>query len=319
MSEIAGEPAVVAAPSRDATHIEAVLSRLEVRGGRADLEAAVSLAAERLRGAPSGSRIVLLTDAAVDGEIALDGRTAPVEVQQVGGEVANDAIVAVDVRARATEEHPDRADIFVRVRRYASSPSDLFVTARVGDRTVASRRITIEPNGTESLVLAADLPPDASGRAPLIQVELSREAEAGGGHDAFSLDDVAVAPSPGARKLPIFLIGPPMPSVERVFRADRDAELFATTLGALAEREADAPPLDGLLVYLGDTPESPPPGDSLVVAPDRHVGRGRSQAALRSALGRAPGCAPAGPRPIRACLGLHRWRYGDSCDGEAGR
>jgi len=262
--EAAAEPAVVAAPTRDATSLETVLSRLEVRGGRADLEAAVSLAAERLRGAPDGSRIVLLTDAAVDGEIALDGRTAPVEVQRIGEQADNDAIVAVDVRARPTEEHPDRADIFVRVHRYADSPGDVFVTARVGDRTLASRRITAPANGTESVVLAADLPPDEAGRAAIVHVELSREA---GASDAFALDDTAVAPSPGARKLPVFLIGPPVPSVERVFRADRDAELFATTLGALADREEDAPPLDGLLVYLGETPETAPAGDSLVVAP----------------------------------------------------
>jgi hypothetical protein len=262
--EAATEPAVIAAPTRDATQIETVLSRLEVRGGRADLEAAVSLAAERLRGAPDGSRILLLTDAAIDGEIALDGRTAPVEVQRIGDAAPNDAIVAVDVRPRATEEHPDRADVFVRVRRFASSPADLFVTARAGERTVASRRVTLEANGTESVVLVADLPPDDTGRAPIVHVALSRED---GATDAFSLDDTAVVPSPGARKLPIFLIGAPVPSVERVFRADRDAEIFATTLGALAARDDSAPPLDGLFVYLGETPEQAPAGDSLVVAP----------------------------------------------------
>ncbi len=262
--EAAKEPAVIAAPTRDATQIEAVLSRLEVRGGRADLEAAVSLAAERMRDAPAGSKIILLTDAAVDGEIALDGRTAPVEVQRVGDAASNDAIVAVDVRARPSEEHPDRADVFVRVRRFADTPTELFVTARVGERTLGSRRLSLAANATESAVLAVDLPPDASGRAPIVVVELGRED---GSRDAFALDDVAVAPSPGARKMPVFLIGPPIPSVERVFRADRDAELFATTLGALAEREEGSAPLDGLLVYLGDTPDTPPPGDSLVVAP----------------------------------------------------
>ncbi len=268
--EAAAAPAVVAAPSGDATGLEAVLGRLRVRGGRADLEAAIDLAAERLRGAPAGSRIVVLTDSAMDGEIALDGRSAPVEVQRVGTDVPNDAIVAVDVRSRATDEHPDRADIFVRIQRFAGDPADVFVTASVGDETLASRRITVPANGAESVVLTADLPPGPDGRAPLVRVALGRPD---GVPDAYPLDDLAVVPSPAAGRLPVFLIGAPIPAVERVFRTDSEVELFATTLGALgagpdgSDGLEGLEGLDGLLVFLGDTPPSPPSGDSLVVAP----------------------------------------------------
>lgn len=286
--EAAAAPAVVAAPTRDATGLEAVLGRLRVRGGRADLEGAIALAAERLREAPAGSRIVVLTDSAGDGEVALDGRSAPVEVQRVGTDLDNDSIVAVDVRSRGAEEHPDRADIFVRIRRFASSPADLFVTASVGERTIASRRVRIDAEGTTSVVLTADLPPTAAGRAPLVRVSLGRPD---GAVDAFPLDDLAVIPSPAARRLPVFLIGAPPPSVERVFRADPDVELYSTSLAALgaargsdgaegqegqegqpstdqgASLRAGAEGLDGLLVFLGETPAVAPSGDSLVVAP----------------------------------------------------
>ncbi|MFO0713233.1 MAG: hypothetical protein U0353_25480 [Sandaracinus sp.] len=51
--------------------------------------------------------------------------------------------------------------------------------------------------------------------------------------------------------------------------ADRDVELFQTTLAALAERAAsdDAADLDGVFVYAGEAPSTPPQGDAIVVAP----------------------------------------------------
>jgi hypothetical protein len=270
--EAAGAASVIAPPTRDASALERALSTLRVRGGGADLEAAVAVAAERMRGAPVGSRIVLLTDAATSGELALDGRSVPVDVRKVGEAGAssdNTGIVAVDVRPRAEANAPDRADVFVRIARFARTPVELYVTATVEGRgVVASRRVTVRPGTQESVVVPADLPPDATGRAPIVRVELSRvsgEAADGTG-DALPLDDVAVAPSPGARRLPVFLVGDASAPVMRALRADRDVELFATALAALAARESDEP-LDGLVVYAGATPAAAPPGDSLVLAP----------------------------------------------------
>jgi hypothetical protein len=74
-------------------------------------------------------------------------------------------------------------------------------------------------------------------------------------------------PSPASRRLPVFLVGNAPVPVERVLRSDPEVELFATTLAKLAEREPDAPLLDGLFVYAGETPEEAPAGDSVVVAP----------------------------------------------------
>ncbi len=265
--EAAAEPTVVAPSSRDATALERAIDRLEPRGRGGGLEGAVSLAVERLRGAPSGSRVVLLTDAAVDGAVALDGRTVPVEVHRVGEAADNTAIVAVDARPRPEEGAPDRADVFVRLTRFGATGDDVYVTASFEGRgVVASRRVAVAAGETESVVMPADLPPDAAGRAPVVRVELTRP-EGAAARDALALDDVAVVPSPGARRLPVFLVGRAPVPVERVLRSDPDVELFATTLDALRERSDDDPPLDGLFVYSGATPDAAPPGDSVVVAP----------------------------------------------------
>jgi hypothetical protein len=264
--EAQAEPVVLSPLTEDATALERAIDSLDVRGGPSDLEAAVALAVERVRGSPS-TRVVLFTDSAVDGEIELDRRTTEVEVRQVGDDSPNTGIVALDVRPRPSSDAPDRADIFVRTARFGEGDVDLFVNASIEGRgVVASRRLRVASGETESVVLTADLPPDANGRAAVVRVALSREGEEGTG-DAFALDDVAVAPSPGARRLPVFVVGDASPSIERVFRSDESVELFATTLERLATREDPDEPLDGFVVYAGPTPPNPPPGDSLVVAP----------------------------------------------------
>jgi hypothetical protein len=267
----AGVDAAVLVPlTHDGRTLERALAAVRARGTHANLGEAVALAAERLRGL-DGARIVVLTDAAGEGESVLDGGRVPVEVRRVGvgGASDNTGIVAVDVRPRPTPGAPDRAEIFVRLARFAERPADLHVTARVeGGGVVASRRVTISKEGVDSVVMTADLAPDAEGRGALVRVSLSRpggDPDAGAG-DALPLDDHAVAPGPGARRLPVFLVGPTPAPVERAFRADGDVELFATSLEVLAQAGVQTP-LDGLVVYTGATPPAAPPGDSLVLAP----------------------------------------------------
>ena len=263
------EPVVLAPPTADPAALERALDALAVRGESAGLEAAVAVASERLRDGPSGSRIVVLTDGAEDAEIVLPA-SPPVEIRAVGTDRPNAGLVACDVRARPTPEAPDRADVFARVAAYGQ-PAELWVLASVEGRgLVASRRVRVEPGSAQSVVMGADLPPDASGRGAVVRVELAR-AEEGTGQgtgDALALDDVAVAPSPGARRLPVFLVGQAPRSLERALLADRNVELFATSLEGLADRAADpsSGELDGLLVYAG---RAPPviSGDALVVAP----------------------------------------------------
>ncbi len=272
--EAASEPAVLLAPTSDVAEIRRAIGQLRVRGAESSLERAVAVGAERVRDAPPGSRILVITDAASEGEQAL-AASVPVEVQRVGMDAVNDAIVAVDVRARPSDESPDRAEIFVRVVRHATSPATRWITASIEGRgVVASRRVELVPGEPESVLMLADLPPDADGRAALVRIELAGDDPAGGAvaassEDALSLDDLVVAPSPGARRLPVFLVGNAPQSVRRVLLADRDVELFQTTLAALTERAAspDTTDLDGVFVYAGETPDAAPQGDSIAIAP----------------------------------------------------
>ena len=259
----AGEAPVIAAPwTQDAFALSRAIDSLGLTGGRADLEAAVSLAAERVKAADGSRRIVVLTDAAMDAELALDDRTAEVEVQTVDTLLGNTAIVAADVRPRSSVDAPDRVEIFVRVARHGAGVGEAFVTATVGGGVVASRRLEVREEETEAVVMTADLPPDADGRAPFVHIDLSH-----GGDDALAYDDHVVLPSPSSRKLPVFLVGAAPEAVRRVLLTDGTVELFATSLSLLAGRDEDAPPLEGLFVYAGAVPTAPPPGDSVVVAP----------------------------------------------------
>lgn len=260
----AGEEAeVLTAPSADRVRLERGIDRLAPGGPGADLEAAVALAAERLRDGPAGSRIVVLTDGAFGGNLALDA-SVPVEVRRVGGPLVNHAIVAVDVRPSPTAEAPDRADVYARLARFGPGTGEVRVSVSAdGGPPLATRRLALTDGEPEGVVLGVDLPPDADARGSTVEVRL----EPLDGEDPFGRDDLAVAPSPAARRLPVFLVGDPPRSVRRVLRADREVELYETTLDALAERDEGAPALDGLFVFSGASPDRAPAGDSMVVAP----------------------------------------------------
>lgn len=267
------DPVVLVPSSHDLAALEHAIDGLRETGGAAAIDRAVALAAERLREAPAGSRIVVLTDGAMDGTVHLESPVT-VEVQTVGTAHANDAIIAVDVRPRPTEESPDRAEIFARVARYADDDHEIWVTASIEGRgIVASRRVRLDHERPASVVLNADLPSDVNASAAVVSVQLSStdpSAGAASGGDAFALDDLVVAPSPGARQLPVFLVGAAPSSVRRVLLADTGVQLFATSLSGLDERRAqdpDAPDLDGVFVFVGGTPSEAPAGDSIVIAP----------------------------------------------------
>lgn len=286
--EASREPNVLAAATHDRAILERAIGALALRGADADLSAAVAVAAERMHGAPDGSRIVVLSDGAMSGSIALEA-SVPVEVRRVGGPLVNHAILAMDVRAAPMEGSPDRAEIFVRVARFGEGAADLRVTASVeGGALLASRRVRVAHGSPESIVMTADLPPDARGNGAVVRANI----EVIDGADPFALDDLAVAPSPAARRLPVFLVGPAPRSVERVLAADREVELFAADLARL-EGE-----LDGLFVFAGPTPAEPPAGDSIAIAPSG-----------ASALGIELGPASPGPAIVSWDEGDPRLRF----------
>jgi hypothetical protein len=265
--EAGEQPSVAASAGDDADVLGRAIDGLGVRGRGADLEPAIALAAERLRGAPSGSRIVVLTDLAFDGEVRFEGAalSAPVEVQALGGARDNTAIVAADVRPGDADRSPDAADVFVRLERFGARAADVYVTAEVEGRgVVASRRLRVAPGEPAPVVMAADLPPDGAGRPALVRIAISH---ADGAADALALDDVVVVPSPGSDRLPVFLVGEAPRSVARVLAADPRVELFETSLAAMGSHRASAADLDGLIVFAREAPAAPPRGAALVIAP----------------------------------------------------
>ena len=268
------EPAVHAPFEEDAAALERAIAGLRTRGVGADLEAAVALARERLGATPpAGSRILVLTDGALDGTLSLPPGEAPISVERIGGPVANIALVGADARARTDDR--DRADIFARVAYFGPESVEVFVTARLVGTSglatpteaapIASRKVSVDGGGSTDVLLSAQIPPDAAGQSPLVRIDVA-VADAFV-VDALSADDVAVIPSPGARRLPIYLVGrAPLP-VMHALQADSDTEIFTTTPALIAARGGDEPHLDGLFVFTGEVPAEPPPGDSIVIAP----------------------------------------------------
>ncbi|MEO0326769.1 MAG: hypothetical protein AAF447_27750, partial [Myxococcota bacterium] len=233
-------------------------------GGRG-LEAATALAAERLAGR-AGGRIVVLTDAAADGEVALAAADVPLTIERLASaEVENAALVDAAAHPAPAEPgrpgDPDATELFARVRYVGAAPRDVFLEARAlgQDRPLASRRLTLQPGEATRVVLRASLAPDDQGRAPLVELAL-RDAQGAPLRDALDLDDRLVIPSPAARRLSVFLVGPVPTSLERAILADGHVEVFRTDLARLAELPEEArPTLEGFVVYAGAVPDEPPP------------------------------------------------------------
>lgn len=276
----AGQVANVAlAPTGDVLRVAQVSAELAVRGASADLEGGIALALEALEDAPPGSRVVVVSDGAEAGGALRVPTGREIAVHWVGESgVDNVGIVALDVRPSSASEEADDAEVFVRVQRHApesAGPRTVFVTIELvqpdGERrgVVASRRLVLGPNARQNVVLRAAMPPDARGRAPVVRARLAAD-EAGETDrlDPFRLDDVAVAPSPSGRRLPVFAVGTPPRSLQRMLRADPQVELFATTLERLQSLES---PLEGFHVFAGGLPVALPPGDALLIAPTGDV------------------------------------------------
>jgi hypothetical protein len=270
-------PELLAPLSSDRVVLARAAEALRVTCPKADLNAALHATLERLRDAPSGSEIVVLTDGAHDEPLNTRGVSLPVSVQLLARDAdrPNTAILSADARTRHDAGSADRAEVFVRVAHFGPAPREVFVTVsalvageQASDETpiLASERVLIAPGEPANLVRAAELPPDRSGRAPFVRVAVAGAEEGGG--DALAADDVVVLPSPAARRLPVFMVGSVPESVQRVFRTDPELELFATTLERLAQRESGEPPLDGLMVFGGRVPDEVPPGGALVLFPE---------------------------------------------------
>lgn len=264
----AGAEAVLVLPrTHERAPIEAALAALAPGGPGSDLEAAIALLSERMREAPSGSEIVVLTDGA--GPDVTTATALPVRLVSVGDEAPNDAIVALELRPRAEPGAPDRAELLVRVAHFGAGTTEgaLEVELLRDDATsalLARQRITLTEGRPTPITMVVDLPADAAARAPIVRATLVRD----GGADALPLDDVAFAPSPAFGRLPVVQVGPLPASVERVLSVDDRLERFELDAAGLADGTLLPP---AALFVLADAPAeaATPPGDTIVFAHDR--------------------------------------------------
>lgn len=262
----AGEvPLVQTVSSHDARELRRVIDAVDVSSAGCDLSGALDLASERLRDAPGASRLVVISDAAMDGAMDV---TADVEVEFIklgADEVRNVAIVDADVRS--SSERDERYEVFVRLLSTSTVDEVAFVTVSdpSSGRDLSSRRVTVPAEGTESIQLTIDRPTDADGLSvPVLHIELG--GLAGVWSDALALDDEVFVSTPGSRLLPVILVGSTPSALRRVLRSDAAIELFQADLDTLEEAALEAP--SALHVYTGAVPSEPPSGDSWVIAPE---------------------------------------------------
>lgn len=299
-------PSVRAGPTPDRRALRRALAGIRPEGPGADLEGAVAAAAARLAGAPPGSRVVVLGDAPVAALPAVAG--LEVAWRPIGAPLDNDAIAGVSVAPDPDE--PDAAEILVRLERRAAAPAARWVTvARADGSVLASRRVSLPAEGGAAVALRTPpLTRDPDGGPPHLEVRVA--APAGAPPAAFSLDDVAHVAAPGEGALPVVLVGPVPPPVERAVVGAPRVDPFRVApadLAALLDDPASAP-RDPLWVVAGDVPSALPPGDALVVAPSGDAPLGVALGVPARPAVRVLDWARADPRLRWTGLGGQVWR-----------
>lgn len=229
---------------------EVALPPLHAAGEGLDLRGGLNLA-NGLLDPRRANRIVILSDATWLPETlaALPAPVgAPVRWEPLGGPAANQAIVAFAARSLPSGE----SDLIARVVNYDDEP--------------AARTLRLVAPGLEGEQVLADLPLDlpANGervgawRLPAGVAQVDAELA---GSDAQPADDratltIALADAPGrAAGLPVRIVGPESPALQRLFAA----------LPGIVPAEANLPA--ALTVVTGQIPPEPPSGALLLVAP----------------------------------------------------
>lgn len=238
-------PSLAAPPGGDLAVAREAVRGLRVRGCGGDLRRALTLGADRLRGARA-PRLVVITDGASAAD-ALPPLPVRPELRRVGRPVANVGITAAELRVEG-----GAAALFVALTAaHLDAPRDLTVRVdllRGAEEVSVARRRARVAAGRTALTLPIALRTDET--ADLLRVRLD------GVDDALALDDVAWAPVPRGGRLAVRLVGDaPSPWLARALRADTDVDLETMSPGVWRARRA---PFDGLTVlHRGLPPEAP--------------------------------------------------------------
>ncbi|MBI4706016.1 MAG: VWA domain-containing protein [Deltaproteobacteria bacterium] len=252
---------VVLPPDRDARRLRAAIKRIAARDVEGDLGAAIALGTSRLGQAGGRRRVVVVTDGSLARPAPLSGAAVPVEVVRVGGELANTAIVRLDVRAgQDPASRAEQVQAFLLVGNFGPRPRELYVTMRLAGTSdvLASRRVLVAAGERRPVVLTFNPAPGDYGQG--LQFDVSP-------HDDMPVDDVAYGRVPAGRRLPVVLAaaGEPSPWLLRALVSDEQAEVRAGSVEELlgAPRALH----DAFVVVQGACPAAVPGGDLLVVNP----------------------------------------------------
>lgn len=271
---VAGRDAQLAAPLvRGGKQAKAAIAAVEPGLVEGNVQAALDVARDLVRGRAGRRRVVLISDAALaqqptwldeEGGAGLD--LALVDQPEKGlAREGNVGIVRVDVRRGPTVVAADRVEVGVVLASFGA-PQDgrtRFVTLRRIDRSTAldAQKVDIAENGHASVTLGFSPASDGSDELATLAIEISP-------NDALVLDDFAQVVVPPSRVMPVILgsFGVGGASwIGKALAADPEVRLVRTTPDKLFT--ANAEPWS-LIVVADSCPQAVPGGgDVLVVNP----------------------------------------------------
>lgn len=257
----AGHSARIVTPlDPDRARVREALAGIEVEDAQGRLDDALAIAADRVRAAPGGGRLVVVTDGALARETTFP-RAVPTTVLTVAEGGENTAILQTDVRlALEPESGRERLEAFVLLGAFGGAAREVFVTLREENASdvLASRRVLVRPGEPTPVILAFSPTPGDYGQG--LRFELSPR-------DALPVDDVAFGRVPVGRHLPVhhlFAGGAPSPWLARALAADPEVALSTAPWSSASLAAVDP---EGLVVIEGACPARAPARDVLVVAP----------------------------------------------------
>lgn len=264
-----GEVAAVIAADRTAwiavpwTDDAAALARgveaLEARHTGTDLDEALLLAAEAA--GDEGAEVHLLSDGGGPAPRAVE-LGGPLRYRPFGERADNLGLARAVLQPRVGRGGDGEGvgyEAFVSVENAGPRPAEAFVGIERGGRLLAARRIRVPGETALPVVLEARLEP-----GPIAVRLLPPAGE--GPLDPLPVDDAAFALVPEERGVRVALLGrAPSPALERALTA------AGARVAALGPDEA-ADAAARLVVCEEVVPSALPPGDCLLVAPERAVG-----------------------------------------------
>lgn len=250
MTLVLAGPAVqtVASASANKGALHAALNGLSASNGRADMAAAVTLAATAARQL-GDSTVALISDGALSGVDALPQAPARARYITVGKSARNVGITSLSLR-----DAPGGPQLFASIFNSGAETATALLTINVDGQLRDSRRVTISPKGEQTLTIQA-LPLDTK----LVEAKLAVDDRAA---DLLAADDTAWALRPTLPSSNVLLVTESNGFLEKSLNLLPGVKLFKAAPSAYA-------PSDGFRLTVLDAyvPKELPSGNLLLFAP----------------------------------------------------